>query len=92
MCVKDGYVCIQNSELICGQLGKGVLGGGNKAGLFYVLNSEYGAKCTAEAMNRVAKLSARWLGTRGFSIGIDDVTPGARLASEKGKVVRPARY
>jgi len=28
MCVKDGYVCMQNSELICGQLGKGVLGAG----------------------------------------------------------------
>ena len=38
-------------------------------------------------MNRVAKLSARWLGTRGFSVGIDDVTPGHRLQDEKGKVV-----
>jgi len=56
-----------------------------------VLNSEYGSQVTADAMNRVAKLSARWLGTRGFSIGIDDVTPGARLANEKAKVVRPRR-
>ena len=87
MCPRDGYVCFQNSELICGQLGKATLGSGNKSGLFYVLNSEYGTEVTASAMNRVAKLSARWLGTRGFSIGIDDVTPGARLRGQKEKSV-----
>ena len=87
MCARDGYVCIQNSEIMCGQLGKATLGSGNKAGLFYVLNSEYGSEVAAEAMNRVAKLCARWLGQRGFSIGIDDVTPGARLSSEKARVV-----
>ena len=87
MCPRDGYVCIKNSEIMCGQLGKATLGSGNKNGLFYVLNSEYGSEQTASCMNRVAKLSARWLGTRGFSVGIDDVTPGHRLQDEKGKVV-----
>ena len=88
MCPADGYVCVQNSELLCGQLGKATLGSGNKAGLFYVLNSEYGAKTAAGAMNRVAKLSARWLGQRGFSVGISDVTPGADLVREKARVVK----
>jgi DNA-directed RNA polymerase beta' subunit len=87
MCPRDGYVCIQNSEILTGQLGKATLGSGNKDGLFYVLNSEYGSNVAATAMNRVAKLSARWLGQRGFSVGIDDVTPGAFLKSEKAKVV-----
>jgi len=27
MCPKDGWVIFRNSELICGRLGKGVLGG-----------------------------------------------------------------
>lgn len=27
MCPKDGWVVFRNSELICGRLGKGVLGG-----------------------------------------------------------------
>lgn len=36
MCKKDGWVCIKNSELICGQLGKTVLGG-NKTGMIYIL-------------------------------------------------------
>ena len=87
MCPHDGYVVIQNSEIIAGQLGKATLGSGNKAGLFYVLNSEYGAFVAATAMNRVAKLSARWLGQRGFSVGIDDVTPGHILQAEKAQVV-----
>ena len=52
MCPRDGYVCVQNSEIMCGQLGKATLGGGNKTGLFYVLNSEYGPEVTASAMNR----------------------------------------
>ena len=85
MCPDDGYVCIQNSEIISGQLGKATLGSGNKSGLFYVLNIEYGAEAAANAMNRLAKLSARWLGTRGFSIGIDDVSPAAELSAEKGR-------
>jgi DNA-directed RNA polymerase III subunit RPC1 len=34
-------------------------------------------------MNRVAKLSARWLANQGFSIGIDDVQPGSQLRKEK---------
>jgi len=87
MCPEDGYVTIQNSEIVSGQLGKATLGSGNKAGLFYVLNSEYGAAVAATAMNRVAKLSARWLGQRGFSVGIDDVTPGHVLQTEKARVV-----
>jgi len=43
MCPADGYVIFRNSELLCGRLGKTVLGGGNKGGLFATLNS--GACC-----------------------------------------------
>ena len=83
MCPADGYVCFRNSELLSGRLGKGVLGSGSKAGLFYVLCTDYSPEVAAVAMNRLAKLSARWLGTRGFSIGISDVTPDERLVREK---------
>jgi len=83
MCINDGYVCIQNSEIISGQLGKATLGGGNKTGLFYVLNSDYGPDIAANAMNRLAKLAARWIGIRGFSIGINDVKPSQLLEREK---------
>jgi DNA-directed RNA polymerase III subunit RPC1 len=68
-------------------LGKVTLGSGNKAGLFYALSSDYSPDVAANAMNRLAKLSARWLGTRGFSIGIADVTTDVRLISEKERQV-----
>lgn len=87
LCPNDGYVCFRNSELLTGRLGKGVLGSGSKTGLFYVLCSDYSPEVAAGAMNRLAKMSARWLGTRGFSIGISDVTPDARLMREKERQV-----
>lgn len=87
MCPADGYVCFRNSILISGQVGKSVLGSGSKSGLFYVLHCEHSSVAAAGAMNRLAKLSARWLGSRGFSIGIDDVTPSTKLSSAKAKTV-----
>jgi DNA-directed RNA polymerase III subunit RPC1 len=82
------FVCFRNSELLSGRLGKVTLGSGNKAGLFYALSSDYSPDVAANAMNRLAKLSARWLGTRGFSIGIADVTPDLRLIREKERQAR----
>jgi DNA-directed RNA polymerase III subunit RPC1 len=79
----DGCVCFRNSELILGQLGKATLGNGNKDGLFTVLLRDYNSEAAAVCMNRLAKLSARWIGNHGFSIGIDDVQPGAKLSQEK---------
>ena len=37
MCPKDGYVIFDNGILMCGNLGKTTLGGGNKNGLIYRL-------------------------------------------------------
>jgi DNA-directed RNA polymerase III subunit RPC1 len=38
-------------------------------------------------MSRLAKMAARHMGNRGFSIGIEDVTPREPLLSEKQKAV-----
>ncbi|GFP90332.1 DNA-directed RNA polymerase iii subunit rpc1 [Phtheirospermum japonicum] len=83
MCPKDGFVYFRNSELISGQLGKVTLGNGNKDGLYSVLLRDYGSHAAAACMNRLAKLSARWIGNHGFSIGINDVQPGVELNKEK---------
>ncbi|KAK6137583.1 hypothetical protein DH2020_028663 [Rehmannia glutinosa] len=83
MCPKDGFVYIRNSELISGQLGKATLGNGNKDGLYSVLLRDYNTHAAAACMNRLAKLSARWIGNHGFSIGINDVQPGVELNKEK---------
>lgn len=61
-----------------------IFGSGNKSGLFYVFNIEYGVEVVVNVMNRFVKLSVWWLGTRGFSIGIDDVLSVAELLVEKG--------
>ncbi|KMS96001.1 hypothetical protein BVRB_002940 [Beta vulgaris subsp. vulgaris] len=83
MCPNDGFVYFRNSELMSGQLGKATLGNGNKVGLFSVLVRDYNAHAAAACMNRLAKLSARWIGNHGFSIGIDDVQPGKFLNEQK---------
>ncbi|CAL9096720.1 unnamed protein product [Musa textilis] len=87
MCPSDGYVYFRNSELISGQLGKATLGNGNKDGLFSVLLRDYNSHAAASCMNRLAKLSARWIGNHGFSIGIDDVQPGEHLNQQKKKKI-----
>lgn len=84
LCPKDGYVCFHNSELMSGNLAKKTLGDGSKKGLFYVLIRDHGEDHAARCMNRLAKLCARYLGHfKGFSIGIDDVTPSPDLARRK---------
>ncbi|KAI3678420.1 hypothetical protein L6452_37711 [Arctium lappa] len=87
MCPNDGYVYIYNSELISGQLGKATLGNGNKDGLYSVLLRDYNSHAAAACMNRLAKLSARWIGNHGFSIGIDDVQPGDDLNDNTSRII-----
>ncbi|MED6160929.1 DNA-directed RNA polymerase III subunit 1 [Stylosanthes scabra] len=87
MCPNDGFVYFRNSELISGQLGKVTLGNGNKDGLFSVLLRDYKPHAAAACMNRVAKLSARWIGNHGFSIGIDDVQPKEVLINKKDETI-----
>lgn len=87
MCPDDGFVYFRNSELISGQLGKVTLGNGNKDGLFSVLLRDYKSDAAASCMNRLAKLSARWIGNHGFSIGIDDVQPKDKLIKGKEETI-----
>ncbi|KAG0249377.1 hypothetical protein BG011_009370 [Mortierella polycephala] len=90
MCRNDGYLVIYNSEIMCGVLDKAIVGDGSKNSLFYIVMRDYGSIEAANCMNRLAKLCARWLGTVGFSIGINDVQPGEILASKKDELVRNA--
>ena len=86
MCPKDGYVVFRDSELMCGNLCKPTVGG-SKEGLLYTLLRECSQEAAAELLNRVAKLSARWIGDRGFSIGIDDVTPTSKVSQVKAQLL-----
>lgn len=86
-CSKDGFVAFHHGELVCGTLGKKTLGGESKASLFYILIRDYGSGEAIRCMSRLAKLTSRFMGDRGFSIGIDDVTPPEHMIRLKNKIM-----
>lgn len=86
----DGFVVIRGSKILSGVMDKSVLGDGKKHSVFYTILRDYGPQEAANAMNRMAKLCARYLGNRGFSIGISDVTPGENLKAKKEELVEIA--
>ena len=86
----DGWLCIRNSEIMCGVMDKSTIGSGKKDSVFYVIMRDFGPDAAVQAMNRMAKLSARWLTNQGFSIGIGDVYPGEKLTTRKTERVEKA--
>ena len=89
-CLKDGWVIFHNSELICGSLGKSVLGSGTKGGLFYSIIKDNSREQAAKCMNKFAKLSARWLTNYGMTFGITDVTPSPSLITSNEETMERA--
>ena len=51
-----------------------------------VLASDFSPQAAAAVMRRLSKWSARFIGERGFSIGVDDVIPLPRLSQEVADV------
>ena len=83
MVPNDGYLVIQNSQIMCGVFDKATVGDGKKNSVFGVILRDYGSDEAAIAMNRLAKVAARWLANQGFSLGINDVIPGPQLYEKK---------
>ncbi|KAF9077107.1 hypothetical protein BDP27DRAFT_1311829 [Rhodocollybia butyracea] len=90
MSPNDGWLVIVNSEVMCGVMDKAVVGSGKKKSIFGVIMRDYGPHEAAAAMNRLAKLCARWLANYGFSLGINDVIPGPELSARKNDLVEQA--
>ncbi|KAK3709098.1 DNA-directed RNA polymerase III subunit C1 (rpo31) [Vermiconidia calcicola] len=90
MADNDSYLVVRNSEVMCGTMDKATIGDGKKDSIFYVIMRDFGPEYAVEAMNRLARLSARWLSEQGFSIGIGDVYPSDRLRDKKDNLVRVA--
>jgi DNA-directed RNA polymerase III subunit RPC1 len=90
MAPNDGYLVIRNSEIMTGVFDKATVGDGKKNSVFGVMLRDYGPTVAAVAMNRLAKVSARWLANIGFSIGINDVTPSMMLVNTKERMVQEA--
>ena len=83
----DSFLCIRNSEVMCGRMDKSTVGAGRKNSLFYILYRDFGPTAAAQGMNRLSKLCARWLTNQGFSVGISDVTPPVALATMKNNMI-----
>ncbi|OTA90479.1 hypothetical protein M434DRAFT_367966 [Hypoxylon sp. CO27-5] len=90
MCPNDGWLVVRNSEVMCGRMDKSTVGAGKKASIFYVILRDFGPDEAVTAMNRLAKLCARVLTNRGFSIGIGDVYPSTTLTEKKQELVNAA--
>ena len=91
MCRKDGWVCFHNSLLVSGCMDKKIMGGGGKDGLFYQLFLANGHAYSAKVMWRLSRLTAKWLMNKGFSIGINDVTPSSRLVRLTNETIAKGR-
>lgn len=90
MAPDDSYLVVRNSEIMCGVMDKAIIGDGKKDSVFYVIMRDFGPSYAVAAMNRLAKLSARWLSEQGFSIGINDVYPSEQLNIKKSNLVKAA--
>jgi DNA-directed RNA polymerase III subunit RPC1 len=85
--VDDAYLIVRNSEVMCGVMDKNSIGDGKKTSLFFVMLRDYGEDYAVQGMNRLAKLTSRWLAQRGFSVGIGDVYPSSMLESKKKDLI-----
>lgn len=83
----DSFLCIRNSEVMCGRMDKATVGSGKKNSVFYILYRDFGPDAAAQGMNRLSKLCARWLGNQGFTVGISDVTPPDMLVKAKAEMI-----
>ncbi|KAI0473232.1 DNA-directed RNA polymerase III subunit RPC1 [Xylariaceae sp. FL0804] len=90
MCPNDGWLVVRNSEVMCGRMDKSTVGSGKKDSIFYVILRDFGPDAAVVTMTRLAKLCARTLTNRGFSIGIGDVYPSTFLTEAKNKLVQDA--
>lgn len=78
---------IDNSELLAGCMDKKLLGSGSKSSIFYSILRDFGGEACADAMWRLSRISLFYLSHRGFSIGIEEVTPDTKLVAAKQKLI-----
>lgn len=83
MCIRDSYVIIRNSQILCGSMDKNTLGSGTKQCVFYAILRDFGEEHATRSMWRLARMASYYMMNRGFSFGIGDVTPSKRLLEDK---------
>ncbi|KAI5172620.1 DNA-directed RNA polymerase III subunit RPC1 [Nematocida sp. LUAm3] len=69
---EDGVFITKNGEILAGRMDKRVIGGEEGSILHHQL-LETGPDIVVKALDALARLCSRYLGERGFSIGLDDL-------------------
>lgn len=87
MCPNDGYILIKDGQLLSGAVEKSVLGSGSKNNIFYILLRDVNSDIAARCMWRLGRVTSTFLMNRGFSLGIDDVTPTTQLKQKKQQLL-----
>jgi DNA-directed RNA polymerase III subunit RPC1 len=62
----DGWLCIRNSEVMCGVMDKSTIGSGKKDSVFYVILRDFGPDAAVQAMNRLQSCLPDGSPIRGF--------------------------
>ena len=87
MTSNDSFVLIRDSDLLAGAMDKTTLGSGSKSNIFYLILRDFGPEESCLAMWRLARVASYFLQNRGFSLGIDDVTPTDSLLKAKANLI-----
>ncbi|KAH8810736.1 hypothetical protein F5884DRAFT_842772 [Xylogone sp. PMI_703] len=90
MDISDEWLVIRNSQVMCGRMDKNAVGAGKKQSIFYTIMREYGPGEAIQAMDRLTRLSSRFLTDQGFSIGTNDVMGSKNLNDQTCALVSVA--
>ncbi|OAG30186.1 DNA-directed RNA polymerase III subunit RPC1 [Nematocida displodere] len=70
--LKEGLFVMKKGEILAGQADKRVIGG-EEGSVFHHELREGGPGVVVKALDAIARLCSRYMGEKGFSIGLDDV-------------------
>jgi DNA-directed RNA polymerase II subunit RPB1 len=73
----DKHVLIQDGELLCGVMNKGVVGS-SAGGLIHIIWKDQGPDACKDFLSDAQNVVNNWLHTQGFTVGVQDI-----IASEK---------
>jgi len=88
MCPQDGWVIIQNSELLGGRIGKKSIGNGNKNSILSLIENNFSDFFLALSLLNISKLTYEWFSDFGFSICLNDMIPNLRKKEGKKFLIK----
>ncbi|OQV22502.1 DNA-directed RNA polymerase III subunit RPC1 [Hypsibius exemplaris] len=90
LCANDSFLVFHGGQLLLGTIDKNNVGTGSRKNVFCHLFHDCGSAYAADVMYRLTRVSAYYISRRGFSIGIEDVSPAPALLVTKREHVQKA--